>query len=150
MNHFKHITLCIYQNISSMPDEVRLVNNLLDVYKKMGTVARPALNSSRLMQVQFGMRLIQMDIIEKEQVLQTSVWIRAVSVDFDTLCVHNDPMASQSGNRSIIDASGFKSIVHRCLFFISGPLMMRFGVFCTYPAEPKVDLPVVWGVMTFM
>ena len=49
-----------------MPDELRLVNNLPDVYKKMGTMACPALNSPSLMQVQFGMRLIQMDIIEKE------------------------------------------------------------------------------------
>ena len=65
---------------STLPEEVRLVNYLLNKYKTMGTVARPMYNSSKLMKIQFGMRLIQMDIIEKEQVLKTSVWIRAVSM----------------------------------------------------------------------
>jgi len=64
-----------------IPQEVRLVQALKSRYEQLGTVARPTWNSTRLMKVQFGMRLIQMDVIEKEQTLKTSVWIRARWVD---------------------------------------------------------------------
>ena len=51
----------------------------MERYEEMGKIGRPIYNASERMEVHFGMRLIQMDVIEKEQVLKTSVWVRAVS-----------------------------------------------------------------------
>ena len=63
----------------SMSDEARLLRHLLDKYEKMGTSSRPTYNSSAPTEVHFGIRLIQLDVDEKNQLLKTSAWLRMVS-----------------------------------------------------------------------
>ena len=49
-------------------------------YKKAGRIARPVLNSTQTIRVEFGMALIQiLDFDETNQVLATNVWKRYVS-----------------------------------------------------------------------
>ena len=62
-----------------MSDEARLLRHLLDQYEKMGTSSRPTYNSSAPTEVHFGIRLIQLDVDEKNQLLKTSAWLRMVS-----------------------------------------------------------------------
>ena len=63
-----------------------MVNTLLARYKRNGKVARPVYDAKKQLIVRFGMRLIQLDIIEKEQALKASVWVRCVSVGSGWWC----------------------------------------------------------------
>ena len=70
------ITVCAYRPLS---DEGRLLDDLMETYPhRHRRFIRPLLNSADKTTVQFGMRLIQMDIDEKEQHMQVSVWVRMV------------------------------------------------------------------------
>lgn len=62
-------------------DEVRLVRFLLDKYQSMGKIARPTYNSSAAVPVWFGLRLIQLELDEREQLMKSSVWVRYRWVD---------------------------------------------------------------------
>ena len=64
-----------------LSNEASLIKMLNSRYDLAGTHARPLKNSSDPIQVSFGMRLIQMDIDEKMQILKTSVWLRVVSIN---------------------------------------------------------------------
>ena len=72
-------------DICRAPNEAKLVHRLLTHYYNLGKVARPRFNSSRTLTVQLGLQLIQLDLIEKEQILKTSVWVRAVSINITSL-----------------------------------------------------------------
>ena len=67
-----------------MSDEARLLRHLLDQYDKMGTSSRPTYNSSVPTEVHFGIRLIQLDVDEKNQLLKTSAWLRMVSFSIES------------------------------------------------------------------
>ena len=73
---FIYLFLCLYHSQSS---ESRLVEDLLSRYAKVGRIARPRVNSSEVVSVSLGLRLITLDVDEKQQVLTTSVWLRHVS-----------------------------------------------------------------------
>ncbi len=60
--------------------EARLVNSILEHYSRYGKVNRPVIDSSHPVRVQFGLRLIQVDLNESEQTMTTSVWIRLVRI----------------------------------------------------------------------
>ena len=72
------LTTSIFPSLE-LSDETRLVNLLLARYKKNGKVARPLYDAKDKIIVRFGMRLIQLDIVEKEQAMKASVWVRCVS-----------------------------------------------------------------------
>ncbi|ELT90893.1 hypothetical protein CAPTEDRAFT_214558 [Capitella teleta] len=57
-------------------NEGLLVKTLLGAYKERGTEARPLQNSSERVTVNFGMRLITLDLDDAEQTMKTSVWLR--------------------------------------------------------------------------
>ena len=56
------------------------MNHLLGRYKQYGKVARPLFDSHDKIIVRFGLRLIQVDLIEKEQAMKASVWVRCVRI----------------------------------------------------------------------
>lgn len=60
--------------------EKQLIKKLLDRYAYFGKIGRPVMKTDESIDVQFGMSLIQiLDVDEKNQVLQTSVWLTYVS-----------------------------------------------------------------------
>lgn len=67
--------------IPSLPlsHERRLVTDLLTRYRAYGKEARPLFNSSQVLTVQLGLRLVHLELDEKEQTMVTSVWKRVVS-----------------------------------------------------------------------
>ena len=66
--------------------ESRLVSYLQRRYERAGTVARPVMNSSQKLDVEFALALIQiLDFDETNQVLTTNVWKRYVRDILDTL-----------------------------------------------------------------
>ena len=62
-----------------MPDEKRLTRALVENYGALGIEGRPVLNASAPIRVWFGLAIMQMDLNERENMLQTSVWCRIVS-----------------------------------------------------------------------
>lgn len=67
---------------TSPSHESLLVNDLLTRYEKLGPrpIARPRRNSSEPVEVVVGLRLIALDVDEKQQMLTTSVWLRLVII----------------------------------------------------------------------
>lgn len=64
----------------SMPDEKRLIRHLLQVYERAGVVGRPVFNTSKVLDVRFGITLIQIiDLNERDQILTLNVWNNYVS-----------------------------------------------------------------------
>ena len=80
--HWVLWNMSIISSYSRMSDEARLLRHLFDQYEKMGTSSRPTYNSSAPTAVHFGIRLIQLDVDEKNQLLKTSAWLRMVSFPF--------------------------------------------------------------------
>ena len=63
-----------------MPDEKRLIRHLLQTYEKAGVIGRPVTNTSVVLEVRFGITLIQIiDLDEKNQILTLNVWNNYVS-----------------------------------------------------------------------
>jgi hypothetical protein len=63
-----------------MSDEKRLIKDLLDHYERVGLIGRPVYNTSEVIQVNYGLALVQiLDLEERDQVLTTNVWCRYVS-----------------------------------------------------------------------
>ena len=63
-----------------MPDEKRIIHELLRLYELRGIDGRPVRNSSMPVSLNFSIQLIQiMDLDEKNQILKLSVWDRYVS-----------------------------------------------------------------------
>ena len=61
--------------------ESRLIKFLLRRYKRAGKIPRPVLNSTSTMKIEFSVALIQiLDFDETNQVLETNVWKRYVSM----------------------------------------------------------------------
>ena len=60
--------------------ERRLINALLGRYKKLDKVARPVTDASDTITVEFGIRLVHLDLDETEQLMKTSCWVRMVSL----------------------------------------------------------------------
>ena len=56
-----------------------LTQHLLENYDAAGRAGRPVVNMSDVTSVSFGLGLIQMDLDEKEKVLETSMWAKMVS-----------------------------------------------------------------------
>ncbi|CAI9716419.1 neuronal acetylcholine receptor subunit beta-3-like isoform X2, partial [Octopus vulgaris] len=60
-----------------IPDEKKIIRDLLLLYEKRGIDGRPVRNSSMPVSVKFSIQLIQiMDLDEKNQILKLSVWDR--------------------------------------------------------------------------
>lgn len=65
----------VKDDFSSLSSESRLIHYLLNKYAQAGNMARPVFNSSRAVDVQFAMTLVQLlDFDETKQLLITSVW----------------------------------------------------------------------------
>ncbi|CAH1794967.1 unnamed protein product [Owenia fusiformis] len=61
----------------AVSDEKKLIKDLLEKYEDIGKVGRPVHNQTSVIQVQFGIALVQiLDLDEKNQVLTTNVWGR--------------------------------------------------------------------------
>ena len=60
--------------------EKQLARDLLRIYRRAGTVGRPVRNASTVVHVEFGLGLLKMDILEKDNLLTMSVWSRYVSL----------------------------------------------------------------------
>ena len=67
---------------TTMSEEKKLIKHLLDNYKEVGNGGRPVLNITTVMEVEFGLGLIQMDLDERYKVLKMSMWSRYVSKKF--------------------------------------------------------------------
>ena len=64
-------------------EESRLVQFLMKKYRQSGVIARPVINSSETLVVEFALALIQiLDFDETNQVLTTNVWKRYVSLQY--------------------------------------------------------------------
>ena len=61
-----------------MSEEKKLMKHLLENYEKIGNGGRPVLNISSVVEVEFGLGLIQMDLDERYKVLKMSMWSRYV------------------------------------------------------------------------
>ena len=60
--------------------EKQLIKKLLDRYASFGKLGRPVKNTNDAIRVEFGMSLIQiLNVDEKNQVLETNVWLTYVS-----------------------------------------------------------------------
>jgi len=63
----------------AMSDEARLINTLMQRYEKIGTVARPMLNSSEPLKVRLSLMLYQLiSVDESEQFITLKLWIHTV------------------------------------------------------------------------
>ncbi len=60
-------------------DEARLLRHLLERYTELGPEIRPKYNSSEKVRVFLGLRLLHLDVDEKQQLFKTSAWLRMVS-----------------------------------------------------------------------
>ena len=58
--------------------EYKLIDVLKNRAEKLGTIARPVKNHSRPVNVTMGLGLIQMKMLEQDNALQTSVWVKMV------------------------------------------------------------------------
>lgn len=58
--------------------EKHLTQYLLETYSVAGRGGRPVINMNEVTEVRFGLGLIQMNLDEKEKVLETSVWTQMV------------------------------------------------------------------------
>ena len=67
--------------------EVRLIDNLLSRYEERGKFSRPLVSTGRgegpdgeenRVTVKYGLRLMHVDLNEKDQVMKTSAWMRIV------------------------------------------------------------------------
>ena len=80
------ITFCPFRNVSSTEprasQEGRLINFLLAQYP--GSLARPVINSSEPIRVEFGLHLVQLiSLDEKDQILSTYVQKMHVSSELN-------------------------------------------------------------------
>ena len=75
---FTHIPPSHFRS-TEMSDEKLLVRNLMKHYKSVGQIGRPVRNTSQPITVEFGLGLIKMDIMEKENMMTMSAWTRYVS-----------------------------------------------------------------------
>ena len=60
-------------------DEKKLISMLLERYLRLGSDGRPVRNTSTPVSVHFGLGLIKMELLEKENMLSMSTWTRYVS-----------------------------------------------------------------------
>jgi len=64
-----------------LSNEKKLIKKLLENYAAVGIVGRPVSHTSETVIVEFGLALIQiLDLDEKNQILNTNVWSRYVSL----------------------------------------------------------------------
>lgn len=61
------------------PPEARIVHHLQARNEKLGVIARPVLSHKDKVSIQFGLRLVQVDLDEKNNQLVLSTWVRYVS-----------------------------------------------------------------------
>ena len=68
-------------DVTVLSNEKRLIKDLLENYAKVGIVGRPVRNTAITITVDFGLALIQiLDLDEKNQILNTNIWSRYVSI----------------------------------------------------------------------
>ena len=93
-----------------MSEEKKLIKHLLDNYKEVGNGGRPVLNITTVMEVEFGLGLIQMDLDERYKVLKMSMWSRYVSKKLHELALFCNHC------KDVIDCSQFsRSQLHNQL-----------------------------------
>ena len=68
-----------------MSEEKKLIKHLLNNYEEIGNGGRPVLNMSSIIEVEFGLGLIQMDLDERYKVLKMSMWSRYVRSFYITI-----------------------------------------------------------------
>ena len=69
----------IFSEDDDISAEKRLIKELFDRYNKCGVDGRPVKNTSHPVSVQFGLGLIKLELMEKENMLYMSTWTRFVS-----------------------------------------------------------------------
>ena len=70
------------RNCREISAEKLLCRELMRNYTTIGRNGRPVVNMSKLVLVEFGLGLIQMDLDEKNKILSTSMWSRYVSSNY--------------------------------------------------------------------
>lgn len=71
--------------ILQMSFEKELIKHIQNVYSAVGVIGRPVRNTSAPVVVYFGMGLVTMDIIERENMLTIAVWNKFVGFFFRKL-----------------------------------------------------------------
>lgn len=80
MLYFVDLTAALDNNTFASTEK-QLIKALLDRYAQFGRIGRPVMKTDESIDVEFGMSLIQiLDVDEKNQVLETNVWLTFVSI----------------------------------------------------------------------
>ena len=72
-------TVALRACVHTMSDEKLLLKRLTSEYKTAGKLGLPVLNTTQTVVVRFGLSLIQLEVIERQQILTLSTWARYVS-----------------------------------------------------------------------